>query len=79
MSKSPKWEGWVGIGSGGWLFASPWVLGFWHQATPTVNTLVIATILVLGGVLDLVVHKKTHRHATHQGRAHEPEPLYGLA
>ena len=79
MSKSPNWAGWVGIGLGAWLLASPWVLGFSHQAAPTVNALLIGTILLLDELLDLLV--KTHRRHARSRRIErtEPEPLFGLS
>ena len=61
MSKSPNWEGWVGITLGAWLFASPWVLGFSHQAAPTVDALLIGAILVVGAFFDLIVRENTYR------------------
>ena len=87
MSKSPNWEGWVGIALGAWLFASPWVLGFSHQAAPTVDALLIGTILVVGAFLDLIIHEKTYRRGSRgrsskmdrNGRGDEPEPLSGLS
>jgi hypothetical protein len=87
MSKSPNWEDWVGIGLGAWLLASPWVVGFSHQAAPTVNALLVGTILLLAEFLDLVVHGKTYRYAPrgrgrkpkHPERGSEPEPLFGLS
>jgi hypothetical protein len=80
MSKSPKWEDWVGIGLGVWLSASPWILGFSHETTPTVNALLVGIILVLGESVDLVVGEIIRRHrARHRNRHRDPEPLFGLA
>lgn len=88
MSKSPNFEGWVGIALGAWLFASPWVLGFSHQAVPTVDVLLIGTILVVGAFLDLIVHGKTYLRGARGGHCKtdrtgrggdEPEPLSGLS
>ncbi len=57
MFKTLKWEDWVGIGLGVWLIASPWALGFSDQAAPTMNALIMGSILVLDELLEVVVHE----------------------
>jgi len=57
MFKTLKWEDWVGIGLGAWLIASPWALGFSDQAAPTMNALIMGSILVLDEMLEVVVHE----------------------
>lgn len=57
MFKALKWEDWVGVALGLWLLASPFVLGFSDQSAPTINALVMGTILVLEEMLELGVHE----------------------
>src|SRR5262249_48145112 len=57
LFKALKWEDWIGLALGAWLLVSPWVLGFSDQAAPTMNALIMGSILVLDEMLELAVHE----------------------
>jgi hypothetical protein len=56
MFKTLKWEDWVGVALGAWLFASPWVLGYRDNAA-VMNALIVGSLLVIVELLDLGAYK----------------------
>ena len=52
MFKTLKWEDWLGVALGAWLFASPWLLGYREDAA-VMNALVVGSLLVIVELLDL--------------------------
>lgn len=90
MARSPRLEDWAGIGLGAWLLASPWVLGFSHQAAATANAMLAGAILVVADIAALILDEKAHRRRVHRSsrrgpsdengaREREQEPLAGLS
>ena len=57
MFKTLKWEDWVGVGLGLWLFVSPWALGYSDLSAATMNAWILGSILVLEDFLEVGVHE----------------------
>lgn len=48
------WQDWVNLGMGGWLFISPWVLGFTGQPGPAWNCWALGVLVAAVSVSALI-------------------------
>ena len=68
MRRSSRWQEWVSLVAGAWLFVSPWILAFGSGSGAAWNAYIVGALVVLFSIWGISAARSKQTHQTSSGQ-----------